>query len=103
MFYRYLLATPRSCPIPALLWETGGLLMKNRIAKKKLLFYHHLINLPEDTLAFEVAKTQDTLSYPGLIGECKTLIEEYELPKCNGRNLLTTKSLNIIKMKCWKE
>ena len=80
MFYRYLLATPRSCPIPALLWETGGLLMKNRIAKKKLLFYHHLINLPEDTLAFEVAKTQDTLSYPGLIGECKTLIEEYELP-----------------------
>ena len=33
MFYRYLLATPRSCPIPALLWETGGLLMEHRIAK----------------------------------------------------------------------
>ena len=25
MFFRYLLATPRTCPIPALLWETGGI------------------------------------------------------------------------------
>ena len=38
MFFRYLLATPRSCPIPALLWEPGGILMEHRIAKNKLLF-----------------------------------------------------------------
>ena len=33
MFYRYLLATPRSCPKPALLWETGGMSMEHRVAK----------------------------------------------------------------------
>ena len=58
MFMRYLLATPRTCPIPALLWETGGLLMEHRIAQKKLVFYHHLLHLPRDSLAHEVASTQ---------------------------------------------
>ena len=67
MFYRYLLATPRSCPIPALLWETGGLIMEHRIAKKKLIFYNHLVNLPVDTQSYEVANLQATLSYPSLI------------------------------------
>ena len=80
MFYRYLLATPRTCPIPALLWETGGLMMEHRIAQKKLLFYHHLINLPKNSLAYEVAATQVALSYPGLMMECLDLMEEYNLP-----------------------
>ena len=41
-FYRIILATPRSCPIPALMWETGGCLMEHRIAIKKIMFFHHL-------------------------------------------------------------
>ena len=93
MFYRYLLATPRSCPIPALLWETGGLLMEHRIAKKKLLFYHHLVNLPEDTLASEVATLQSNLSYPGLISECKNLMRNYDLPSVSSTNKLGWKKL----------
>ena len=30
-FYRSILATGQGCPIPSLYWETGGLLMSNRI------------------------------------------------------------------------
>ena len=93
MFFRYLLATPRTCPIPALLWETGGVMMEHRINKKKLMFYHHLVNLPEDTLASEIAKTQETLSYPGLVRECKTLIEEYDLPPISNMSKLEWKRI----------
>ena len=79
MFYIYLLATPRTCPIPALLWETGGVLMEHRIAQKKLMFYHHLINLPENSLAKEIASIQTKMSFPGLMTECANLMEDYEL------------------------
>ena len=54
-FYRYLLATPRSTPIPALLWETGGLTMVSRINMRKLTFYHHLMSLDGSALASRVA------------------------------------------------
>ena len=80
MFFRYLLATPRTCPIPSLLWETGGIQMNYRIIQKKLVFYHHLINLPPNSLAYQIASTQVSLSYPGLMMECQELREEYNLP-----------------------
>ena len=99
MFYRYLMATPRSCPIPALLWETGGITMEHRIAKTKLLFYHHLINLPEGSLALEVANTQKTLSYPGLVEECHTLIDKYELPDVKYLSRIQWKKLVKAKVK----
>ena len=54
--------------------------MEHRVAQKKLMFYHHLINLPEGSLAHEIAATQMAMSYPGLVMECKTLIEFYQLP-----------------------
>ena len=44
------------------------------------MFYHHLINLPEDSLAFEITKVQEVLGYPGLVQECKSLIVKYNLP-----------------------
>ena len=44
------------------------------------MFYHHMINLPTDSLAFEITETQEKLSYPGLVKECNTLIEKYDLP-----------------------
>ena len=37
-FYRSILSTPKTCPKPALLWETGGILMEHRIALRKLMF-----------------------------------------------------------------
>ena len=73
-FYRNILSTPKSCPIPALLWETEGMLMEHRIAKNKIMFYHHLMNLPEDSLAYLIAHIQNSL---GLIAKCQNLFEIY--------------------------
>ena len=74
-FYRNILSTPGSCPLPALLWETGGWLMQHRIALKKISFFHHLMNLPHNSLAFQVASSQARLGYPGLVAECKQIME----------------------------
>ena len=76
-----LLATPRTCPTPSLMWETGTISMGNKIIKKKLLFYHHLIHLPEESLAWEVAQIQSKLALPGLISECAALVCDMELPE----------------------
>ena len=83
MFMRYLLATPRTCPIPSLLWETGGLLMEIRIHKRKLMFFHHILNLPENSLAGEIARTQIKFNFPGLMTECQELVIKYNLPNVN--------------------
>ena len=81
MFYRNMFATPRTCPIPALLWEAGGMLMELRIDKKKLLFFHHILNLPDKSLAKDIAETQIEYNYPGLVTECLKLMEKYNLPE----------------------
>ena len=60
------MALPKGCPTPALLWETGTPTMENRVIKQKLLLVHHLVNLPEDSLAKQVAEVQDKLNLPGL-------------------------------------
>ena len=49
--YRVLLNVPKTCPLPALCWELGGIQMKYRVIMKKLLFLWHLNNLEEGSLA----------------------------------------------------
>ena len=70
-FYRCLFAVGSGCPIPSLYWETGGIMMKYRILKKKLLLLHHLATLPSDSLAREIYEVQEKLALPGLVKECQ--------------------------------
>ena len=79
-FYRCLLATPRSTPIPALLWETGGLTMACRVNLRKLTFYHHLMSLDGSAVASRVANLAMKAGYPGLMHEYKELCTQYNLP-----------------------
>lgn len=79
-FLRNLLDTPRACPTPSLMWETGTSMMTNRIIKKKLIFYHHLTHLSEDSLAWQVGQIQLKLDLPGLLQECKEMERELSLP-----------------------
>ena len=88
-----LLATPRTCPTPSLMWETGTISMGNKILKKKLLFYHHLLQLPEESLAWEVAQVQSNLALPGLISECAALVLDMELPEAKSCTKLEWKKL----------
>ena len=50
-FLRCLLGVGTGCPKPLLYSETGVMLMEFRILEKKLMFLHHLSNLPETSLA----------------------------------------------------
>ena len=69
-FLRAMLACPKSTPIVALYWEVAMLLPENRILQSKLLFYFHITNLGEDTLAFKIQQQQRILKLPGLVQEC---------------------------------
>ena len=54
--------------------------MEHRIAMRKLSFYHHLRNLPDTSLAFQIAEVQSSLGLPGLVQECQELLLRYNLP-----------------------
>ena len=54
--------------------------MEHRIAMRKLSFYHHLRNLPNTTLAFQIAEAQRSLGLPGLVEECHDLLLRYNIP-----------------------
>ena len=69
MFYRKLFATPISTPSPALLWEAGGWTMHNRIIKRNLTFYHHILSVEEHAVTSR-----------GLVTEYKSLSEDLHLP-----------------------
>ena len=48
--------------------------MKNRIMKRKLNLLHHLHSLTNDSLAKEVMEIQYKFEMPGLVSECKDLL-----------------------------
>ena len=79
-FLRCLLATPRSTPTPALLWETGSLTMLSRIDTRKLMFYHHVMSLDTCTVARKVADIAVRAGHPGLMREYTKLCAQYNLP-----------------------
>ena len=76
---RYFLQ-PLSTPIPAILWETGGLCMSSHINLRKLLFYHHLVSLDDSSVASKVARLATQAGYPGLVREYEQLCKQYKLP-----------------------
>ena len=70
MMFRYLLGTPRSTPPSILLWDLGATKMSNRIIQKQLMFFHDLLNLPDDALSKQVLIIQLKQKFPGLGKEC---------------------------------
>ena len=73
--------------------------MEHKIAQKKLMFSHHIINLPKDSLAYEIAATQVKCSYPGFMVECKELVGKYNLPEVKQCSKLQWKKEVINKVK----
>ena len=74
LFYRVLLQVPAGFPKPMLYWDVKGLLMANRILKKKLLFLHHVATLDGGSIAHQVYKTQKRLQFPGLVEDCNEFL-----------------------------
>ena len=78
-FFCSLFGTSKGCPIPAYYWDTGSLTAENFIIQKKLLFYFHLSNLEEDSLAKEILNIQKEKELPGLALECKQYLTDLDI------------------------
>ena len=68
-------------PLASLFWHTGTMLPENRILLNKILFLHHIANLPQNSLAYEFYSAQKSNpgSFPGLVSECEKYLIEWNL------------------------
>ena len=78
--FRYLFGVPESTPLPLLRFDVGSLTMEESVHKKKLNFLFHLKSMDSESLAGEILHLQITYGFPGLVTECRTLIQMYQLP-----------------------
>ena len=78
LFFNVLLQTQK-CSVFFLHWELGALLIPLRILKEKLMFYHHICCLSENSLAFQIKSIQEKLSYPCLREEIQHFLNEFEI------------------------
>ena len=56
-------------------------MMHLRILQSKLLFLHHLVTLPDESLAKEVYVVQQRLALPGLVHECQEFLVMFGITK----------------------
>ena len=75
-FFVSLFGTSKGCPTPIFYWDTGILTPENHIILKKLLFFHHLNQLSDNSLAKEVLTIQREKGLPGLSKECVEYMNE---------------------------
>jgi hypothetical protein len=95
--YRVLLNVSRTCPIPALCWELGGIQMRYRVIQTKLIFLWHLDNLEDGTLAKDILEVQKTQHLPGLVQECLEWLNILKLPNVLEQRITKTQWKNLVK------
>ena len=101
--YRVLLNVPRTCPIPALCWELGGIQMRYRVIQTKLIFLWHLDNLEDGTLAKDILEVQKSQHLPGLVQECLEWLKILKLPNVLEQRITKTQWKNLVKKAILKE
>ena len=79
-FFRCILRCCSGTPKVNFYWQTGSTRMENIILSKQLMFFHHLANLPVESLAGEVFRIQLENSIPGIVTKCKDHIEKMGNP-----------------------
>ena len=68
-FFQKFFRVSSGCPIANLYWQTGFLKVGMMILERKLNFFHHVSNLPEDSLAKEVLMIQREKNLPSVFKE----------------------------------
>ena len=104
--FRYLFGVPISTPIPLLRFDLGSLTMEERVAKKKLGFLYHLASMRgTKSLASEIFDLQARYDFPGLVSECRNLIQLYGLPNIIDRKTEVSKNQwkNLVKSNILKQ
>ena len=75
-FFRTLFCSAKGTPVSMYYWDTKSLLNHNFLILRKLLFFHHLISLPEDSLAKNILNLKEEKGHPS---EYRTLLEELQI------------------------
>ena len=73
----YWLTVGKACPKAMLYEQTGTMLMANRVLAMKLIFLHHIANLPRGTLARDSYEVQLEQGLPGLVSYCQPFLTEF--------------------------
>ena len=71
LFFRTIFRIGSGCPIVNFYWQSGSLKVEHLILQKKMLFFHHLTNLPLNALAKNVLDLMENNDLPGLATEFK--------------------------------
>ena len=107
LFFQVLFQVPQSCPKLAGHWDTGSMLMKSRIMKRKINFSKYLKTQNDDSLSHQIFKEQERLNAKGLSTEAiaiateLNILEEYKDSKIKVKPFknITKKNLKIINEK----
>ena len=62
-----------------MLWDLAMLKMPLRILKEKLLLYHHISCLPENSVANQMMTIQETFCFPSLRNEISDFLSQFEV------------------------
>ena len=68
-FHRVIFRNGSGCPVIRFYWQCGTLRVSHIILKRKLVFIHHLANLPVGSLSRDFFELQYKEGLPGLIEE----------------------------------
>ena len=96
LMFRSILGVPESTPKPLLRFDLGSLSMAEKVQAKKLNFIHHLKYSNPKSLAHEIYSLQVNCHFPGLVNECRKLLQMYSLPNIIDSNIDISKE-------CWKK
>ena len=89
---RILFSSAKTTHKPILFLDSGILSIESKLDQRKLLFLHHLIILPAESLANQVYIEQKNHKFPWLVQECQQLIADYDLPDIISDPSLVTKN-----------
>ena len=78
LFYSTLLQVQKSS-VFHLHWELGALLVPMRILKEKIMLYHHIACLPDNSLAKSIMMIQEKFNWPSLKDEVQAFFNEFEI------------------------
>ena len=90
----------QKCPIPIILMDLGIMQMPLRIQKEKLILYHHISCLPDESVASKIMKVQQELNLNGLAREVSAflvkneILDAREFSKMQWKKLVTEKTIH---------
>ena len=101
--WRGLLAVPKSCPIPALHYESNLKLMKYRVFSRILNFTKHIFCHSEDSnLAKQVMNEQLQHDWPGLTKQAIHICNELNLSGLFDPQVSKSQFKSVVKKACLK-